>query len=148
VVDAPELVSGIGHAVDTTDGWVSPSMRHSYAVEVVRNGLMLDNLRTKLELHRVIVVGRYSSQQSRLLDIDLSNMFASRDEERLCSRQQAEIFWRVGRLYIRNIGKNALRVRGRDGLILEITEEHIWRHREEILIPGGLVLTLVKEKIQ
>ena len=97
-----------------------------------------------LERHRSLRIGRFSSRHERPLDLDLSAFFSSKEEEALCSREQAEFFWKDQRICIHNLGRHPLYCQ-REGDSLHplyqgdtrpLSPQHI------ILFPGGLRFAL------
>jgi hypothetical protein len=114
-----------------------------YFVAVYRDNIPIPQLRRQIEPHRSLAVGKFSRSKNILPDLDLKPHFVSREMARRCSREQAKIFWKDGRILLKNTGKADIEIPGR--MDLESEGIHFWEVGEALSLPGGLSVVLEKE---
>ncbi len=114
-----------------------------YFVSVYRNRVPVPQLKTEVEIHKSLLVGKFSRSKNIRPDLDLKPHFPSDEMALRCSRQQAKIYWKRGRIVLKNLGKLSVGLPGE--VPLKTMENHFWQPGEEIELPGGLTLLLEKE---
>lgn len=132
-----------GVAADDDIQKPDPLPEGTYFIAVYRDQIPIRQLRTRIESHKSLLVGKFSRSKQIFPDIDLKAHFQSKDREKRCSREQARIFMKDERVLIRNLGKSDISISGNTDL--ETGGAHFWALGEKIEIPGGLTLILEKE---
>ncbi|MCK6510122.1 hypothetical protein L6R29_09165 [Myxococcota bacterium] len=115
-------------------------------LEVWRGDEKIQSLSRPLPRERSMTVGRFSLDLPERIDLDLAGHFPNESDERLCSRLQAEIFWRKGRLWVQDRGRHPIYAKRDPHLLRCLSEPHPWAEEEVLLLPGGLSLRLVLEE--
>jgi len=139
-VDAVPAPKAASPATDAGGATLPPG---NYFVTVYRDDVPIRQLRKPVEPHRSLSVGKFSGSKNIDPDLDLKPHFKSRELAKRCSREQARIYWREGRIVVKNLGKGDLALPGGDEL--ESGGVHVWREGEPIRLPGGLTMMLEKE---
>ncbi len=115
-------------------------------LEVWRGEQKIEALCRPLPRERSVTIGRFCLAHPERVDLDLSGSFPSESEELLCSRLQAEIFWRKGRLWVQDRGRHPIYAKREQHLLRSLAEPHPWVEEEVLLLPGGLSLRLILEE--
>ncbi|WP_341325715.1 hypothetical protein [Methylotuvimicrobium sp. KM2] len=112
-------------------------------VQVYRGNMPISQLKTKLDYHQSLLVGKRSESKNIFPQIDLKSHFPDSRSASFCSRQQAKIYWSQGHVFIRNLGASPLRVN--NNRVIDKDEDYNWPLNETVELPGGLVLRLTFE---
>ncbi len=116
----------------------SPVLTGEYSIVVMRSGVELPDVSRQLPRRQSLRIGR-----SPVCEISLHNQFYDENSAKLCSKEQAEVFWVANRVIIRTLGKNSLLYAGADGAQIPVPRDyHYWQPEEILLVPGGLEVCL------
>jgi hypothetical protein len=114
----------------------------SVYIQVFRASIPIPQLKTRLEPHQSLLIGKRSDSKRIFPDIDLKGHFSDSQNEAFCSREQARVYINNHHAFLLNLGKSPLQS--------ETYQTHIaqgnaynWQLNEIIQLPGGLKLKLV-----
>jgi len=122
---------------------LSPDSR--YFIEVTDiEGNVFDDLRTELLKTNTIHIGKHSSEKGTP-EIDLKGRFQTREAEKSCSRQQAEVWWSANerKILLRTTGHYPLKQLSDQGEKIDVPETYFWNLGQILIVPGGLRLKLL-----
>jgi len=130
-------------AKKTTPPLIAQALLHAPIIHVFCHSKPIPQLKTKLEAHTSLLVGKRSDSKRIFPDIDLKKHFSNSNEEGQCSREQAKIYFKNGHVFIHNLGKSALQTE--DGKTILTMNNYNWSVNERIQVPGGIQLLLVDD---
>lgn len=110
-------------------------------IQVFRASTSIPLLKSRLESHKSLLVGKRSDSKGIFPDIDLKGHFSDSQNESICSREQARIYISNGRVFLHNLGKSPLQSEMNQTLITS-GQKYNWQLNEIIQLPGGLKLML------
>ncbi|MFZ4437610.1 MAG: hypothetical protein ACOYOS_04220 [Syntrophales bacterium] len=126
---------------------LQPLTGQAYFIEILRNGKPLKRPKTIIIKNKTTRIGKASSRYG-IPDLDLTEAFESAELADLCSRQQAEVYWRDGYIYVKTMGTKPLKLQELDGSVSSdpLPGEYCWQPNKILAVPGKLRLALREEK--
>jgi len=109
-------------------------------IHVFCDSTPIPQLKTKLEVHKSLLLGKRSDSKKIFPDINLKNYFISSSHEATCSREQAKIYISDNCVFIQNLGKQPLLPNNGKPIISE--DIYNWSIGEYMQLPGGIRLLL------
>ena len=144
--DLPEPPTTPQTVISPTDIYPAPSIPALFnpVIQVFRADTLIPQLKTRLEPHQSLLVGKRSDSKRIFPDINLKGHFSDSQNEAFCSREQARVYINNHHAFILNLGKSPLES--------ETHQTHIpqgiaynWQLNEIIHLPGGLKLKLIDQ---
>ncbi|NWH03883.1 hypothetical protein [Desulfobacter latus] len=116
-----------------------------YYIQVLRRDQPIPELKTAVPVNKTIRIGKRSATYG-VPELDLKGRFETPDMEKMCSRSQADVFWKNGAITVVKTGYHDIKRLQTNGDLETMPSPHYWQPDEVIALPGRLRLKLKREE--
>ncbi len=122
---------------------LQPALLNPVYIQVFRGSTMIPQLKTRLEPHQSLLIGKRSDSKRIFPDINLRGHFSDSKNEGLCSRAQVSVYISKQQAFLENLGKSPLQSDSQPNPIIH-GQAYNWHLNEIIRLPGDINLKLVE----